>query len=181
MCSCLVSSLSSVDLQFLSPLGEPCFHLEKQSLWLITRRNPWSKCHFGRFHSYDSLCHLSNLAQRRWPLSYLLCNAGTPWRSWLSAQKPSGAPALISGLLVFECFQVENWSESCWFADLVPLGVGTSCLGTLDPLDYWQFMPVAVRHKIVYNRCPLKYEVVYRVKCFIERIRSSFNLLRSVL
>ena len=136
---------------------------------------------FGRFQSNDSLCHLSKLAQRRWALFCLLCNAGTPWSSCVSAQKPSGAPALISGLLVFECFHVENWSESCWFADLVPLGVGTSCLGTLDPLDYWQFMPDAVRRKIVYNRCPLKYEVVYRVKCFIERIRSSFNLLRSVL
>ena len=38
-----------------------------------------------------------------------------------------------------------------WFADLVPLGVGTTCLGTLDPLDYGHFMLNAVRHKNVYN------------------------------
>ena len=62
-----------------------------------------------------------------------------------------------------------------WFADLVPLGVGTTCLGTLDPLDYGHFMLIAVRHKNVYNSFPLKYEAVYGVKCFIRRIRSSFN------
>ena len=65
-----------------------------------------------------------------------------------------------------------------WFADLVPLGVGTTCLGTLDPLDYGHFMLNVVRHKNVYNSCPLKYEAVYRVKCFIRGIRSSSNAER---
>ena len=38
-----------------------------------------------------------------------------------------------------------------WFVSLVPLGVGTTCLGTLDPLDYGHFMLNVVRHKNVYN------------------------------
>ena len=44
--------------------------------------------------------------------------------------------------------------------DLVLLGVRTTCLGTLDPLDYGHFMLNVVRHKNVYNSCPLKYEAV---------------------
>ena len=87
----------------------------------------------------------------------------------------SGAGDRIQYCLVFECFQVENYYAVLWFADLVPLGVGTTCLGTLDPLDYGHFMIIAVRHKNVYNSFPLKSEVVYRVKCFIRRIRSSSN------
>ena len=70
---------------------------------------------------------------------------------------------------------MENFCELLWFVNLVPLGVGTTCLDTLDPLDYGHFMLNVVRHKNVYNSCPLKYEAVYRVKCFIRRIRSSSN------
>ena len=55
---------------------------------------------------------------------------------------------------------MENFCELLWFVSLVPLGVGTTCLGTLDPLDYGHFMLNAVRHKNVYNSCPLKHEVV---------------------
>jgi hypothetical protein len=62
-----------------------------------------------------------------------------------------------------------------WFADLVLLGVRTTCLGTEDPCNYRHFMLRAARHKNVYNNFPLKYEAVYRVKCFIRRIRSSSN------
>jgi len=46
---------------------------------------------------------------------------------------------------------VDNFCELPWFVSLVPLGVGTTCLGTLDPLDYGHFMLNAVRHKNVYN------------------------------
>ena len=79
----------------------------------------------------------------------------------------SGAVDMIQNWLVFECFQVENFCELLWLVCLVPLGVGTTSLGTLDPSDYRHFMLHAVRHKNVYNSCPLKYEAVYRVKCFI--------------
>ena len=46
---------------------------------------------------------------------------------------------------------MENFCELLWFVSLVPLGVGTTCLGTLDPLDYGNFMLNVVRHKNVYN------------------------------
>ena len=82
----------------------------------------------------------------------------------------SGEVDMIQNWLVFECFQVENFCEFLWLVGLVPLGVGTTCLGTLDPLDYGHFMLRAVRHKNVYNSFPLKYGAVYRVKCFIRRI-----------
>lgn len=50
---------------------------------------------------------------------------------------------------------MENFCELLWLVSLVPLGVGTTCLGTLDPLDYGHFMLNAVRHKNVYNITPL--------------------------
>ena len=89
----------------------------------------------------------------------------------------SGAVDMIQNWLVFEWFQVENFCELLWLVGLVPLGVGTTCLGTLDPLDYGHFMLNAVRHKNVYNSCPLKYEAVYRVKCFIQEGPKFIHLL----
>ena len=59
---------------------------------------------------------------------------------------------------------MENFWEKLSLVDLVPLGVGTTLLGTLDPLDYGHFMLRVVRNKNVYNSFPLKYEAVYRVK-----------------
>ena len=78
-------------------------------------------------------------------------------------------------MIVFEWFLVENFWEKLSLVDLVPLGAGKTLLGTFDPLDYGHFMLNAVRHKNVYNSCPLKYEAVYRAKCFIRGIRSSSN------
>ena len=46
---------------------------------------------------------------------------------------------------------MENFWEKLSLVDLVPLGAGTTLLGTLDPLDYGHFMLNAVRHKNVYN------------------------------
>ena len=45
---------------------------------------------------------------------------------------------------------MENFWEKLSLVDLVALGVGTTLLGTLDPLDYGHFMLKAVRHKNVY-------------------------------
>ena len=73
---------------------------------------------------------------------------------------------------------VENFWEKLSLVDLVPLGAVTKSLGTLDPLNYGHFMLIVVRHKNVYKSFPLKYEAIYRVKCFIRRIRSSFNVGR---
>jgi hypothetical protein len=67
-------------------------------------------------------------------------------------------------LTVSEWFLVENFWEKLSLVDLVPLGAGTTLLGTLDPLDYGHFMLNVLRHKNVYNSFPLKYEAVYRVK-----------------
>ena len=94
------------------------------------------------------------------------CNALSQWSS-------CNDPVLTN----FEQFLVENFCEFLWFVSLVPLGVGTTCLGTLDPLDYVHFMLNVVRHKNVYNSCPLKYEVVYRVKCFIQEGPKFIHLL----
>ena len=81
----------------------------------------------------------------------LSLSAGSQCWLWHSVQTASGATELILNWLVFEQFLVENFCELLWFVSLVPLGVGTTCLGTLDPLDYWHFMLHAVRHKNFYN------------------------------
>ena len=102
--------------------------------------------------------------QRRYNTGLLTFSADAQWSSWHDPE-----------LACFWAVSGDNWVDLLCFAGLVPLRVGTTCLGTLDPLNYWHFMLHVVRHKNVYNSCPLKYEAVYWVKCFIRRIRSSSN------
>jgi len=71
---------------------------------------------------------------------------------------------------------VENFCELLWFVSLVPLGVGTTCLGTLDPLDYGHFMLNAVRHKNFYNTFT---ERIFHViqSCHVDKSNLNFDLL----
>ena len=87
--------------------------------------------------------------QHRYTMGQLTFSTDAQWSSWHDPE-----------LACFWAVSGDNWLGLLCLVSLVPLGVRTTCLGTLDPLNYRHFMLHVVRHKNVYNSCPLKYEAV---------------------